>query len=39
LTSAGATVTSAPSEVAPGFRIAILADADGNPIGLRHTAK
>jgi predicted enzyme related to lactoylglutathione lyase len=39
LTAAGATITSAPSEVAPGFRIAVLADADGNQIGLRHTAK
>lgn len=38
LTATGATVTSEPSEVAPGFRIAVLADADGNPIGLRHTA-
>jgi predicted enzyme related to lactoylglutathione lyase len=39
LTAAGATVTTAPNEVSPGFRIAVLADADGNPIGLRHTAK
>ncbi|HET9660323.1 MAG TPA: VOC family protein [Thermomicrobiales bacterium] len=39
LTAAGATVTAEPNEVSPGFRIAVLADADGNPIGLRHTAK
>lgn len=39
LTTAGASVTTAPNEVSPGFRIAVLADADGNPIGLRHTAK
>jgi len=39
LTAAGATVTTAPKEVSPGFRIAVLSDADGNPIGLRHTAK
>lgn len=38
LTASGATVTSEPNEVSPGFRIAVLADADGNPIGLRHTA-
>lgn len=39
LTAAGATVTTQPKEIAPGSRIAVLADADGNPIGLRHTAK
>ncbi|MEZ4507051.1 MAG: hypothetical protein R2848_14650 [Thermomicrobiales bacterium] len=38
LTAAGATVTQSPAEVAPGLIIAVLADADGNPIGLRYTA-
>ena len=38
LTGAGATVTKEPTEVAPGFRIAVLADADGNQIGLRNSA-
>jgi catechol 2,3-dioxygenase-like lactoylglutathione lyase family enzyme len=32
---AGATERSAPREVAPGARVCVLADADGNPIGLR----
>jgi predicted enzyme related to lactoylglutathione lyase len=35
LLAAGATERSAPREVAPGARVAVLADADGNPIGLR----
>lgn len=38
LTAAGASVTSAPSEVSPGLRIAVLADVDGNLIGLRQSA-
>jgi predicted enzyme related to lactoylglutathione lyase len=32
---AGATERDAPRQVAPGVRICVLADADGNPIGLR----
>ncbi len=35
LLAAGATERSAPLEVAPGSRICVLADADGNPLGLR----
>ncbi|MET9210741.1 MULTISPECIES: VOC family protein [unclassified Nocardia] len=31
----GATDRSAPREVAPGLRICVLADPDGNPFGLR----
>jgi predicted enzyme related to lactoylglutathione lyase len=35
LTAAGATVTQEPADVGGGLMIAVLADADGNPIGLR----
>ena len=35
LLAAGATERDAPREVAPGARICVLADPDGNPIGLR----
>ncbi|MFC9549981.1 VOC family protein [Rhodococcus sp. NPDC056960] len=35
LLAAGATERSAPRQVAPGARVCVLADADGNPIGLR----
>ena len=35
LLSAGATERSAPRQVAPEVRVCVLADADGNPIGLR----
>ena len=35
LLAAGATERDAPREVAPGMRVCVLADADGNPIGLR----
>ena len=35
LLAAGATEKTAPREVAPGARICVLADPDGNPIGLR----
>ena len=35
LLAAGATELDAPREVAPGVRVAVLQDADGNPIGLR----
>ena len=35
LIAAGATERSAPREVAPPVRVCVLADADGNPIGLR----
>jgi predicted enzyme related to lactoylglutathione lyase len=35
LLAAGATERSAPSQVAPETRVCVLADADGNPIGLR----
>lgn len=35
LLAAGATERDAPREVAPGVRVAVLLDADGNPIGLR----
>ena len=35
LLEAGATERSAPRQVAPDMRVCVLADADGNPIGLR----
>lgn len=35
LLAAGATEHSAPRQVAPEARVCVLADADGNPIGLR----
>jgi predicted enzyme related to lactoylglutathione lyase len=35
LLAAGATERVAPRQVAPGARICVLDDADGNPIGLR----
>ncbi|WP_423181526.1 VOC family protein [Arthrobacter sp. NyZ413] len=35
LLAAGASERSAPRQVAPGMRVCVLADADGNPIGLR----
>jgi predicted enzyme related to lactoylglutathione lyase len=35
LLEAGATERSAPRKVAPESRVCVLADADGNPIGLR----
>src|ERR1700761_5791720 len=35
LLEAGARELSAPREVAPEARVCVLADADGNPIGLR----
>jgi len=35
LLAAGATERSAPRKVAPDTRVCVLADADGNPIGLR----
>lgn len=35
LLDAGATERSAPREVAPGVRVCVLEDGDGNPIGLR----
>ena len=35
LLDAGAIEKSAPRQVAPGVRICVLADKDGNPIGLR----
>jgi predicted enzyme related to lactoylglutathione lyase len=35
LLAAGATERSAPRRVAPEVRVCVLADADGNPIGLR----
>jgi predicted enzyme related to lactoylglutathione lyase len=35
LLAAGATERSAPRQVAPGVRVCVLADTDGNPIGLR----
>jgi predicted enzyme related to lactoylglutathione lyase len=35
LLAAGATERSAPRQVAPEARVCVLADADGNPIGLR----
>lgn len=33
--AAGGTERDAPRQVAPGVRICVLADTDGNPIGLR----
>ena len=35
LLAAGATERDAPRQVAPDARVCVLADADGNPIGLR----
>ena len=35
LLDAGATELAAPRQVAPGMRVCIMADTDGNPIGLR----
>jgi catechol 2,3-dioxygenase-like lactoylglutathione lyase family enzyme len=35
LLAAGATERTAPRQVAPGARVCVLADPDGNPIGLR----
>ena len=35
LLAAGATERSAPRQVAPEARVCVLADADGNPVGLR----
>ena len=35
LLAAGATERSAPRKVAPDTRVCVLADTDGNPIGLR----
>lgn len=35
LLAAGATEREAPRQVAPGARVCVLADPDGNPIGLR----
>jgi predicted enzyme related to lactoylglutathione lyase len=35
LLAAGATEREAPRQVAPGLRVCVLNDADGNPIGLR----
>ncbi|RKE17327.1 VOC family protein [Streptomyces sp. TLI_171] len=35
LLAAGATERSAPREVAPGVRVCVLADTDGNAFGLR----
>jgi len=35
LMAAGATERDAPRQVAPGARVCVLADADGNPIGPR----
>ena len=35
LLAAGATERDAPRKVAPDARVCVLADADGNPIGLR----
>jgi predicted enzyme related to lactoylglutathione lyase len=35
LLAAGATQRSAPHTVAPGSRVSVLQDADGNPVGLR----
>lgn len=36
LTAVGATVVKEPSDVGGGMTVAVLADTDGNPIGLRH---
>lgn len=38
LVATGASVTQPPTEVSEGVTVAIAADADGNPIGLIHTA-
>jgi len=38
LVETGATVTQEPSDVGGALTIAVLADADGNPIGLRQSA-
>jgi predicted enzyme related to lactoylglutathione lyase len=35
LLAAGTTERDAPRQVAPGARVCVLADAEGNPIGLR----
>ncbi|WP_206665857.1 VOC family protein [Pedococcus bigeumensis] len=35
LLAAGATERDEPRQIAPGARVCVLADADGNPIGLR----
>ncbi len=35
LLAAGASERDAPRQVAPGVRVCVLADPDGNPIGLR----
>jgi predicted enzyme related to lactoylglutathione lyase len=35
LLAAGATERDAPRQVAPGARVCVLLDSDGNPIGLR----
>jgi catechol 2,3-dioxygenase-like lactoylglutathione lyase family enzyme len=35
LLAAGATERDAPRQVAPGARVCVLTDADGNPVGLR----
>lgn len=35
LLAAGATERSAPRQVAPGARVCVLADPNGNPLGLR----
>jgi predicted enzyme related to lactoylglutathione lyase len=35
LLAAGATERDAPRQVAPGARVCVLADTEGNPIGLR----
>jgi predicted enzyme related to lactoylglutathione lyase len=35
LLTAGATEISSPRQIAPEARVCVLADADGNPIGLR----
>jgi predicted enzyme related to lactoylglutathione lyase len=35
LLAAGATEVTAPQQVAPGARVCVLADPDGNPVGLR----
>lgn len=39
LTAAGATMTHQPQDVGGGLTIAVLADTDGNPIGLRYASK
>jgi predicted enzyme related to lactoylglutathione lyase len=39
LTAAGATITQEPTDVGGGLTIAVLADADGIPIGLRQSAQ